>query len=70
MAKDKGLAPELAQEEDILTKADQEIEEHWDLDDSETTKMDGKLIVKEEVAEGLASLHACECCYPSRCARV
>ena len=57
MAKDKELANEVAQEEEILAKVDEEIEEPEDLDAAET-KADGKLIVKEEIAEGHVSLHA------------
>ncbi|KZV63334.1 P-loop containing nucleoside triphosphate hydrolase protein [Peniophora sp. CONT] len=57
LAKDKGLAQEAAQEEEILAKADEEIEEPEDLNEPES-KADGKLIVKEEVAEGHVSLHA------------
>ena len=49
----------MAQEEEILAKADEEIEEPEDLDVTET-KADGKLIVQEEMAEGHVSLHARE----------
>ena len=49
----------MAQEEEILAKADEEIEEPEDLDVTEI-KADGKLIVQEEMAEGHVSLHACE----------
>ncbi|VDB89903.1 unnamed protein product [Peniophora sp. CBMAI 1063] len=58
LAKDKELADEVAQETEILAKVDEEIEEPEDLDDPATAKTDGKLIVKEEVAEGHVSLHA------------
>ncbi|KZV64707.1 P-loop containing nucleoside triphosphate hydrolase protein [Peniophora sp. CONT] len=57
LAKDRELAQEAAQEEEILAKANEDIEEPENLNAPET-KADGKLIVKEEIAEGHVSLHA------------
>ncbi|KZV63837.1 P-loop containing nucleoside triphosphate hydrolase protein [Peniophora sp. CONT] len=58
LTKDEDLARETAQEAEKLLKVDEEIEEPGDLVEESETKADGKLIVKEEVAEGHVSLRA------------
>ncbi|VDB97890.1 unnamed protein product [Peniophora sp. CBMAI 1063] len=58
LAEDKDLADEVAQESERLTKIDEGIEEPEVPDDPAASRAGGKLIVKEEVAEGHVSLHA------------
>ncbi|VDC03809.1 unnamed protein product [Peniophora sp. CBMAI 1063] len=57
LSKDKELAHEAVQEEEKLARVEEEVEEFVDADEQEMAS-DGKLIVKEEVAEGHVSLHA------------
>lgn len=59
LVKDEELAREAAQEAKKLVAVDVDIEELEEAEESETTT-DGKLIVKEEVAEGRVSLDARE----------
>ena len=61
LAEDSELARSAAQEEQVLAKVEEEIEEDGGLDVAQS-KAHGKLVVKEEVAEGHVSWHACE--YP------
>lgn len=69
LSKDQTIAQEAAKEEETLTKTEEEIEEP-DALDQPVTESDGKLVVKEEVAEGHVSLRACELCGTARRATV
>jgi hypothetical protein len=57
LSKDKSLAKELLKEEDVLQKAEDEIDAPPPPTDA--PKADGKLIVAEEMEEGHVSWDAC-----------
>ena len=63
LVKDEDLAREAAKENEKFSKATEELEDADDLASSEVVA-DGKLIVKEEIAEGHISLRARQCSFP------
>ena len=62
LVKDEDLAREAAKENEKISKATEEPEDADDLTSSEVVA-DGKLIVKEEIAEGHISLRARQCSF-------